>query len=103
MAEMKKSALGDWKARKAGEKSEEKAEEIPVKKPKKPRKNKWDLSDTTLNQKYSTPSGKNKVFGKVDEDKVGVGGIHFKDGSDDPFGDVFSVASKAEHKDDEEN
>ena len=26
MAEMKKSALGDWKARKAGEKSEEKAE-----------------------------------------------------------------------------
>lgn len=61
------------------------------------------MSDTTLNQKYSTPSGKNKVFGKVDEDKVGVGGIHFKDGSDDPFGDVFSVASKTEHKDDEEN
>lgn len=91
------------KSEKIDEKTAEIAEEIPVKKPRKPRKNKWNLSDTTLNQKYSTPSGKNKVFGKVDEDKVGVGGIHFKDGSDDPFGDVFSVASKAEHKDDEEN
>lgn len=80
-----------------------KDEEKPVQKPKKPRKNKWDLSDTTLNQKYSVPSGKNKNISAVDEDKVGVGGIHFKDGIDDPFGDVFGVASKAEHKDDEEN
>lgn len=108
--ELQKEETADKSEEKAEEKSEkidektaEIAEEIPVKKPRKPRKNKWDLSDTTLNQKYSTPSGKNKVFGKVDEDKVGVGGIHFKDGSDDPFGDVFSVASKAEHKDDEEN
>lgn len=80
-----------------------KDEEKPVQKPKKPRKNKWDLSDTTLNQKYSVPSGKNKNISAVDEDKVGVGDIHFKDGIDDPFGDVFGVASKAEHKDDEEN
>ena len=88
---------------KTGEENLGKDEEKPVQKPKKPRKNKWDLSDTTLNQKYSLPSGKNKNISAVDEDKVGVGGIHFKDGIDDPFGDVFGVASKAEHKDDEEN
>lgn len=88
---------------KTGEDNLGKDEEKPVQKPKKPRKNKWDLSDTTLNQKYSVPSGKNKNISAVDEDKVGVGGIHFKDGIDDPFGDVFGVASKAEHKDDEEN
>ena len=103
-SEEKSEKITEEKSEKDDEKTAEKAEETPVKKPRKPRKNKWDLSDTTLKQKYSTPSGKNKVFGKVDEDKVGVGGIHFKDGSDvsDPFGSVFSVKSKAEHTDDEE-
>ena len=33
----------------------------------------WSLSPTTLNQKYDTPSGKNRTFAPVDENKVGVG------------------------------
>ena len=33
----------------------------------------WSLSPTTLNQKYDTPSGKNRTFAPVDESKVGVG------------------------------
>ena len=33
----------------------------------------WGLSPTTLNQKYDTPSGKNRTFAPVDESKVGVG------------------------------
>ena len=70
--------------------------------PKKPRKNKWDLSDTTLNQKYSTPSGRKLNLTAVDENKVGVGEIHFKDGIDDPFSSVLNVKSKAERKDDDD-
>ena len=33
----------------------------------------WSLSPTTLNQKYDKPSGKNRTFAPVDENKVGVG------------------------------
>jgi hypothetical protein len=33
----------------------------------------WSLSPTTLNQKYDTPSGKNRTFAPVDENKVRVG------------------------------
>ncbi|MBO7326208.1 MAG: hypothetical protein J6U74_01715, partial [Clostridia bacterium] len=33
----------------------------------------WGLSPTTLNQKYDTPSGKNRTFAPIDESKVGVG------------------------------
>ncbi len=63
------------------------------------------MSDTTLNQKYSKPSGKNKVFNPVDENKVGVGGFHFSDGTsiDDPFGGLYNVTqNKAESYEDEE-
>ena len=80
-------------------------------KPQKPRKKKekknpWELSATTLNQKYSMPSGKDRVFDAIDESKVAVGGIRFKAGSGitDPFGsiDVKSVAEKKRTVDDEE-
>ncbi len=89
-------------------KAETPVEEVKVeepKKPKKPRKDKNALSDTTLNQKYSKPSGKNKVFNPVDENKVGVGGFHFSDGTsiDDPFGGMYNVTqNKAESYEDEE-
>ena len=33
----------------------------------------WSLSPTTLNQKYDTPSGKNRTFAPIDENKVRVG------------------------------
>lgn len=94
-------AIADGKIAEVGVQKEQ---EKPAQKPKKPRKNKWDLSDTTLNQKYSTPSGKKRNITAVDEDKVGVGGIHFKDdsGVTDPFSSVLSVASKAEHADKED-
>ncbi len=90
------------------QKAETPVEEVKVeepKKPKKPRKDKNALSDTTLNQKYSKPSGKNKVFNPVDENKVGVGGFHFSDGTsiDDPFGGLYNVTqNKAESYEDEE-
>lgn len=74
----------------------------PVKKKSsKPRKNPNELSPTTLNQKYSQPTGRKGKLEAVDENKVGVGGIHFSEGSgiSDPFGDVFSVSTKAEKKD----
>ncbi len=67
-----------------------------VKRPRKPRQKKDnELSPTTLNQKYSKPSGKQRQFDVVDVNKVGVGGIHFSDGTsiDDPFGGTFSVTS----------
>lgn len=57
------------------------------------------ISATTLNQKYSKPSGKVKNFEAIDESKVAVGGIRFADGSslDNPFGSAFGVTvNKAE-------
>ncbi len=78
-------------------------------KPKAPRKKKekkdpWELSATTLNQKYTLPSGKERRFDAIDEDKVSVGGIKFKPGSGiiDPFGDTFDISAKPENHDDEE-
>ena len=78
-------------------------------KPKAPRKKKekkdpWELSATTLNQKYTTASGKERHFDAIDEDKVSVGGIKFKSGSGivDPFGDTFDISAKPENHDDEE-
>ena len=64
---------------------------------KKGKKDPWELSATTLNQKYSLPSGKERRFDAVDESKVAVGGIRFKSGSGilDPFGSV-NLASAAE-------
>lgn len=88
--------------------AEQKAAETEQK-PKKPRKKKekkdpWALSATTLNQKYTLPSGKERRFDAIDEDKVSVGGIRFKSGSGitDPFGDTFDVSAKPENRDDEE-
>lgn len=71
------------------------------KKSSKPRKDPNALSPTTLNQKYSQPTGRKGKLEAVDEDKVGVGGIHFSSdsGITDPFGDVFSMTTKAEEKD----
>lgn len=70
----------------------------------KEKRNPWDLSATTLNQKYTLPSGKNRTFDVVDEDKVGVGGITFADGSGivDPFGDELDISAKPEIRKDEE-
>ena len=64
---------------------------------KKDKKDPWELSATTLNQKYTLPSGKEKHFDAIDESKVAVGGIRFKAGSGilDPFGSV-NLASAAE-------
>lgn len=77
-------------------------EEIKPRKPRKPKEkvDPWGLSPTTLNQKYSTPSGKNKNLTAVDENKVAVGGITFKDGSslDDPFA-IGITANRAENYD----
>lgn len=87
----------------ADEVSQEPVQE--AKKPRKPRKPKekvdpWGLSPTTLNQKYSTPSGRKKDLTAVDENKVAVGGITFKDGSslDDPFA-IGITANRAENYD----
>ena len=41
----------------------------------------WALSPTTINQKYSKKSGKNKVFKPVDENKVSVGSLPINAGS----------------------
>jgi len=91
---------------KATGKAEEKAEETKPKKPrkKKEKKDPWALSATTLNQKYTTASGKERHFDAIDEDKVSVGGIKFKSGSGivDPFGDTFDISAKPENHDDEE-
>ena len=88
--------------------AEQKAVETEQK-PKAPRKKKekkdpWALSATTLNQKYTLPSGKERRFDAIDEDKVSVGGIKFKSGSGivDPFGDTFDISAKPENRDDEE-
>ncbi len=88
--------------------AEQKAVEAEQK-PKAPRKKKekkdpWALSATTLNQKYTLPSGKERRFDAIDEDKVSVGGIKFKSGSGivDPFGDTFDISAKPENRDDEE-
>ena len=86
---------------KTAENSQEKAQEIEQKpqrsKKKKDKKDPWELSATTLNQKYTLPSGKEKHFDAIDESKVAVGGIRFKTGSGilDPFGSV-NLASAAE-------
>lgn len=96
----------DEPSKDAEEKTAEDAVEEPAqKKPRKPREPKekadpWGLSPTTLNQKYSTPSGKKKNLTAVDENKVAVGGITFKDGSslDDPFA-IGITANKAENYD----
>ncbi len=89
-----------------GKEGEEKAEEQNPKKPrkKKEKKDPWALSATTLNQKYTTASGKERHFDVIDEDKVSVGGIKFKSGSGivDPFGDTFDISAKPENHDDEE-
>ena len=88
--------------------AEQKAVETEQK-PKAPRKKKekkdpWALSATTLNQKYTLPSGKERRFDAIDEDKVSVGGIKFKSGSGivDPFGDTLDISAKPENRDDEE-
>lgn len=54
--------------------------------------------------KYTLPSGKNRTFDVVDEDKVAVGGITFADGSGivDPFGDELDISAKPEIRKDEE-
>lgn len=59
----------------------------PKSKKRRSAKKKGELSPTTVNQKYSKPSGKQRNIQKIDEDKVKVGGITFKDGSGifDPF------------------
>ncbi len=71
---------------------------------KKEKKDPWELSATTLNQKYTLPSGKERRFDAIDEDKVSVGGIKFKSGSGiiDPFGNTFDISAKPENHDDEE-
>ena len=81
--------------------------EVPKKKKeKKEKKDPWALSATTLNQKYTLPSGKDRVFDAIDESKVAVGGIRFKSGSGitDPFGniDVRSVAEARRAEDEQE-
>ena len=107
-----KASVGEQKANESEQKDN--AEDKAVKaesesKPKirlapKEKRNPWDLSATTLNQKYTLPSGKNRTFDVVDEDKVAVGGITFADGSGivDPFGDELDISAKPEiHKDEE--
>lgn len=107
-----KASVGEQKANESDQKDN--AEDKAVKaesesKPKirlapKEKRNPWDLSATTLNQKYTLPSGKNRTFDVVDEDKVAVGGITFADGSGivDPFGDELDISAKPEIRKDEE-
>ena len=107
-----KASVGEQKANESEQKDN--AEDKAVKaesesKPKirlapKEKRNPWDLSATTLNQKYTLPSGKNRTFDVVDEDKVAVGGITFADGSGivDPFGDELDISAKPEIRKDEE-
>lgn len=107
-----KASVGEQKADESEQKDN--AEDKAVKaesesKPKirlapKEKRNPWDLSATTLNQKYTLPSGKNRTFDVVDEDKVAVGGITFADGSGivDPFGDELDISAKPEIRKDEE-
>ncbi|MBQ9276789.1 MAG: hypothetical protein IJ226_04260 [Clostridia bacterium] len=85
------------------EKAEEKpaeAQEEPKKarKPRQPKepKDEWGLSPTTLNQKYSKPSGKNKNITAVDENKIQLGGFG---GLDDPWN--LNLKNHAESEDDE--
>lgn len=93
-------------AKDAEEKNAQDVNKEPAqKKPRKSREPKekvdpWGLSPTTLNQKYSAPSGKKKNLTAVDENKVAVGGITFKDGSslDNPFATGIT-ANKAENYD----
>lgn len=68
------------------------------------KKDPWSLSATTLNQKYTLPSGKERNLEAVDESKVGVGGITFskQSGVFDPFGDVFDVSAMPENVDEED-
>lgn len=68
------------------------------------KKDPWSLSATTLNQKYTLPSGKERNLEAVDESKVGVGGITFskQSGVFDPFGDVFDVSAMPENGDEED-
>lgn len=81
----------------------EQTQEKPKRKKAKPRKDANALSPTTLNQKYSQPTGRKGKLEAIDESKVSVGGIHFSSGSGimDPFGDVFSISNKAENSDEE--
>ena len=44
-------------------------------------KDPWALSPTTINQKYSKKSGKQRVFKAVDENKVSVGSLPINTGS----------------------
>lgn len=107
-----KASVGEQKANESEQKdnAEDKAVKAETEsKPKirlapKEKRNPWDLSATTLNQKYTLPSGKNRTFDVVDEDKVGVGGITFADGSGivDPFGDELDISAKPEIRKDEE-
>ncbi|MGN0744254.1 MAG: DUF2357 domain-containing protein [Christensenellales bacterium] len=68
------------------------------------KKDPWSLSATTLNQKYTLPSGKERNLEAVDESKVSVGGITFskQSGVFDPFGDVFDVSAMPENGDEED-
>lgn len=95
------------KAQESAEKSEQNGEnenKPTIRKAPREKKNPWDLSATTLNQKYTTPSGKKRKIDAVDENKVSVGGITFADGSGivDPFGDTLDISAKPENHDDEE-
>lgn len=87
----------------------DKADETVKSEPKKrknanAKKDPWSLSATTLNQKYTLPSGKERNLEAVDESKVGVGGITFskQSGVFDPFGDVFDVSAMPENVDEED-
>lgn len=95
------------KAQESAEKSEQNGEnenKPTIRKAPREKKNPWDLSATTLNQKYTIPSGKKRKIDAVDENKVSVGGITFADGSGivDPFGDTLDISAKPENHDDEE-
>ena len=106
-AEKTEEAVTSSKAQESAGKSEQNEEnenKPKIRKAPREKKNPWDLSATTLNQKYTTPSGKKRNIAAVDESKVSVGGITFADGSGivDPFGDTFDISAKPENRDDEE-
>lgn len=107
-----KASVGEQKANESEQKDNAEDKAVNVESESKPKirlapkekRNPWDLSATTLNQKYTLPSGKNRTFDVVDEDKVAVGGITFADGSGivDPFGDELDISAKPEIRKDEE-
>ncbi len=66
-------------------------------------KDPWALSPTTINQKYSKKSGKQRVFKAVDENKVSVGSLPINTGSIQDVLSGFGVeqAPKTEEKPEE--